>query len=321
MLPALAASSGNSDRPFYQANKHPFIAIAGLPMAETAEVLHAGQTQWMVSLDISNWQFAESTDSESLTIDGETLTARLVWRRGLGKRFDLGLDVPLVNHAGGSFDSVIESWHDAWGFPQNGRDEELSNQLLYRYEDSSGETVSIDSHTAGLGDIRAKLGFSLLADDPQWLSLRATVKAPTGSADKLTGSGGWDASLGLHWRDGAGLQRAGLVYEVAAGGVLGSRGDVLAPRRRQFAAWANAMLAWHTASWLTLKTQLDTHSAFYRSELQALDSASVQLSLGASFSLTRTMALDVAVVEDLAEDTAPDVVFHLAWRFRPAGRH
>ena len=60
-----------------------------------------------------------------------------------------------------------------------------------------------------------------------------------------------------------------------------------------------------------MKLQLDAHSAFYDSGLTELGSDAAQLIIGGALRLSDTWVLDLAVSEDIAVDTAPDVVFHI----------
>jgi hypothetical protein len=47
-----------------------------------------------------------------------------------------------------------------------------------------------------------------------------------------------------------------------------------------------------------------------------MNTNSGQLSIGATLRVTDSMAVDLALADDTLIDTAPDVVFHLAWHWR-----
>ena len=62
-----------------------------------------------------------------------------------------------------------------------------------------------------------------------------------------------------------------------------------------------------------LKIQANAHTSFYQgSDFRQLDAASVQLTMGGTVALSKTMALDIGVTEDVVVNTSPDVVFHLS---------
>ncbi len=63
------------------------------------------------------------------------------------------------------------------------------------------------------------------------------------------------------------------------------------------------------------KIQLDWHSPFYiNSDLKEINNWSAQIAVGGSILLPYNTLLDLAVVEDIIVNTAPDVVFHLGLR-------
>ena len=57
--------------------------------------------------------------------------------------------------------------------------------------------VCLQDPDNGLGDLRLLAGLAVQDHRAVRLCLHTQVKAPTGDADDLTGSGGWDVSLAL----------------------------------------------------------------------------------------------------------------------------
>src|SRR5690606_29732718 len=92
------------------------------------------------------------------------------------------------------------------------------------------------------------------------------------------------------------------------------RGDVLGALQEDQVWFASAGVSWAAGDNWRLKAQLEAHTAFYDSALKELGDDSLQLVLGGSVRLTPRWLLDLAISEDLAVDTAPDVVFQLALR-------
>ena len=91
-------------------------------------------------------------------------------------------------------------------------------------------------------------------------------------------------------------------------------GDVLADQQNRAVAFGTLGGGWRPLNRLALKAQVDGHTSGYRdSDLPEL-SDSLQLVIGGSLGLTETLTLDLAIVEDIAVATAPDIVFHLALR-------
>ena len=97
--------------------------------------------------------------------------------------------------------------------------------------------------------------------------------------------------------------------------LLLGQGDVLEDQQRQLAWFGGVGAAFQPWQHVKLQLQIDTHSSIYRnSQFQSIDSQAVQLATGGTIILDTDQEIEIAVVEDIAVGTAPDVVFHLAWR-------
>jgi hypothetical protein len=128
-----------------------------------------------MSVDITNDADDGESDSEQLSIDGETTTIALSIRRRVHERLEIGIDVPYVQHSGGILDGFIKDWHSMLGL-SNFRRDGPNDQLRHAYI-SDGETLfSLDSSVSGIGDVQlsAAMPFGKL-------TLRAAVKLPTAS--------------------------------------------------------------------------------------------------------------------------------------------
>jgi hypothetical protein len=301
--------------PFSTTNQNPLIAIFGLPAAAPAMVLAPGKTSAELRADLASSFTRNNRGGEDILLDGETYRFALALRRGIGERLEVGLEIPFVMHREGFLDSFIIDWHDFFHLPQGGRDEAPRNRLAYTYERDGRTLIDLSDGSEGFGDLRLTGAWQLLrrqGEEPQALALRASLKLPTGDEDRLLGSGSTDLAL---WLSGSEAFRGGsLALFGGAGALLMSDGDVLAKLQRHAAAFGTLGGGWRPLPRLVLKIQVDGHTPLFRnSDLQEL-SGSAQLAIGGTLGLTETLALDLAVVEDIVVDTAPDVVFHLALR-------
>jgi hypothetical protein len=96
-----------------------------------------------------------------------------------------------------------------------------------------------------------------------------------------------------------------------------TKGNVLPDQQHDAVAFGTLGVGWHPLPWLTLKVQFDGQTAFYNdSDLVELSSNSMQVVMGGSLHFSESTALEIGVSEDLVVKTAPDVVFHLALRYR-----
>ena len=301
--------------PFSTSNQNPLVVVYGLPPAGAATVLTSGKTAVELRADIASVCSRDDRSEESILLDGESYRFTLVLQHGLGEGFEVGLEIPYAMHREGFLDGFISDWHDFFQLPQGERDDLPNDRLAYRYVKDGRTEVELDDETEGLGDLRLTGAWQLWrrgSDEPQAVALRASLKLPTGDEHHLLGSGSTDVAL---WLSGSQAFRGGsLALFGAAGALLMSDGDVLADQQRHVAAFGTLGGGWRPLPRLALKAQVDGHTSCYRdSDLSEL-SDSLQLAFGGTIGLTETLTLDLAVAEDIAVDTAPDIVFHLAIR-------
>ncbi len=304
------------DEPLSLSNRAPLVQIFALPGARSGAVLGAGESAWRIGYDVANnFASARSTD-ESIHLDGETQRLDLGVSAGIGERWELGLEVPYLRHAGGDLDSLIEGWHRFWGLPDGGRPEVPRNQLAYQYSRFGQRLVDLQKPTEGVGDIQFKAAYSLISNEQREIALAGNLSAPTGDANKLTGSGATQLSVTLAASENHLFDSDDFSATANLGVLRIQDGDIQGLAYKDSVWFGSAELSFAPAQDWRLKLQLDAHTAFYHSALRELGSDSVQLLLGGSVRVSQHWLLDAAIAEDLAVDTAPDVVFQLALHSR-----
>jgi hypothetical protein len=315
----LTHSAGAADiTPFYTQNQSPLVQIFGLPAAGNAVVASPGVVEATLAQDMAS-NYAQSIDvstRERILLDGESERTTLALRYGMGKGFELGVDVPLIGHGGGIFDGFIEGWHDFFGLPQGGRKEAPRNRLLYSYEKDGAERLRLDDSNFGLGDIRLSGAMQLYDDggaDRTALALRTSVKLPTGSVAKLHGSGSTDLALWVTGSRDNLLEKWGhwSIFG-AAGGMAMTDGRVLREQQNNLVGFGTVGIGWSPAQVIAFKTQISAHTPFYGdSSLPEVGDGAVQLIIGGTIAFSLKTFLDIGVSEDLAVYTSPDVALHL----------
>lgn len=304
----LAAGSVAAD-PFPVRDQNPLLAGVGLPAAMPARISNDGG-EWSIGANLS-WgttALIQERGVESLIVDAETREARLTLQRSIGERVALQLQIPHRHTSGGSLDSFIDSWHDTFGLPDGARSQLPSDQLNIDYARSGVSLLNMTSSASGLADVQVALGYQVVSSPESGLTAWLNVKLPTGDADKLTGSGATDVSMLLagHHR----LNDSWSVFGQASATWLGD-GDLF-PAQQRSAVWGGlAGLSWQAWRGLSLKAQVDAHSAAFDSELDFLDEA-VVLTVGGDYRFASGWQLDLGVSEDLAVEHSPDVVFIVA---------
>lgn len=297
--------------PFSVRNLSPTALVHGLAIAESSNVLSPGAKMAQVSFDLVNNATSNQSLNEAIILDGETYIGTLSIRYGLSERLQAGIDIPYIQHANGFLDSFISDWHDFFGLPNGDRDKFPDDQLNYFGKDGK-EGFNVNSEDGGFGDLRANLVYELFSGKKASYAMQFSVKAPTGNAEKLTGSEAWDTSLALMTQYADSLSSGSYsVWAGIAGNYLGS-GEVLEDRVNHWVAngWLGG--GWSPYHWLGLKIQFDSHSALYDSHLKELGDPALIMTLGGSFALTEKTILDLAFSEDLNVDVSPDIAFHLS---------
>lgn len=308
----LAAPAGE---PFLIQNESPISRLYGLPAGDDAAAVAPTGFQMRVALDVANNSFEQTRGADELVLDGETWCLRIALRHGWKNGWRVALQVPMVSHQGGVADDFIEWYHGALGLPQGNRKQRPSNLLDYSYRRGSDPLFRLDDPAAGIGDLRLSVAAPLWRDRAQSRAVDAVagVKLPTGDPDLLLGSGSTDFSLGLAACDLASLSRWNLDLHGSAGVLALTAGDILEDQQEPFAGYGNFSLGWQLADWLQPRLQLDWHSPFFSDTgMTPLDDWAVELVSGATIFLPAGFALDLAVAEDIAVNTTPDVVFHFA---------
>jgi hypothetical protein len=321
VLPLLAQADATS--PFYNVNQNPLIQLHALPPLEKGIITESGTTSTSTILDITSTSILEIDQQEQIVLDGETYRLNLMFRHGLKqpvfgmKGIEVGIDIPYVSHRGGTLDGFIRNWHDAFGMTNSERDQFQNDQLHYEYQRNGVSTLRMVDTSDQIGDIRLSAAWQLRCDrsnETYCSALRASLKLPTGKAEKLSGSGGFDFSL-AHTTSRT-YQR--YTFNYGGGLLFNGPSDLLDEQQKPVVGFANAGVNYQIERfpWMVLKAQLDGHSAMYDSALKNLGSNSVQINVGGSILFSDKTALDIGVAEDIVTSTVPDVVFHLALRMQ-----
>jgi len=316
-------AQADASTPFYTANQNPLIQLNGLPPLEKGIVSETGTTTSWTILDIASSSIAETEQQESIVLDGETYRLNFMFRHGLKQTIfgmegiELGIDIPYVSHGGGTLDGFIRNWHNALGLSNSERNQFQDNQFRYEYSRNGVTYFRTVDTTDSIGDIRLSAARQLSckkSPETKCSALRASLKLPTGKADKLSGSGG--ANFSLAHTTTRTYQR--YTFNYGGGLLLNGQNDLLNAQQEQVVGFANAGMNYQPKryNWMVLKAQLDGNSAFYDSALKNLGSDSMQINVGGTINFSNKTALDIGVTEDIVTSTVPDVVFHLALRMQ-----
>jgi len=296
--------------PLYLRNANPLLQTLGAPAMQGGELTAAGALASRAVLNIAN-HADYGLNGEEAVFDGESYYLELVLRYGLRAGLEVGVDLPLVSHSGGIFDSLITEWHDLIGLSNEDRSGPRDS-LRLSYRRNGVSEYDIDEPTAGLGDIRLTAAWQLASDEGRALALRAQAELPTGDADRLRGNGAVDLSLVLDGTDRLSLAAAGISLFARVGVVAPGSGDLLQELQQDWVLLAGAGLAWEASEHWALQAQIDHDGSYFDSNLDELGS-STRFSLGGSYRFGASgPRLSAALIQNLFSDATPDFGLYLA---------
>ena len=311
-----SVSAADPTGPLYVKNMSPIAGLLGIPAQRSAAPMTSAAWQWGTHVSVANHYIVDQGAQERLNLDGETARLALSLRYAMTDRLDVHLEVPWLDHSGGSLDSVIDAWHDLWGMPDGGRDEVPRSVLAYQYLSTSDNFGLVDD-VSGLGDVSAAVTYAVYEDAASSAAISLGYKRATGDEHEFLGSGSDDVYLLLRF-SGAHLADLPLSWHGQLGYLRAGEVDGLQQRSERDLWFAGLALEWQfTERWFLLG-QLDGHAAPVDSELPGLGDDAVLATVGLRWRLASQWSLELAVVEDVAVETAPDVTFQASLRYRSA---
>ncbi|MBA6413286.1 DUF3187 family protein [Parahaliea sp. F7430] len=299
--------------PLYVKNLSPIASLFGLPAQQSAAIAAAGTWQWDFHSALASHYIEERRASEALSFDGETQRLVLAARYALSDQWQLQLELPYSKQSAGFLDTGIDRWHNLWGLPDNGRSDVPRDQLNYRYADSE-QRFDLYSRRAGLGDISLAVQRSLYRAGGLALAGTVGYKFGTGDFADFSGSGEADSYAVLRLSSDS-LAAAPLSWHAQLGYLRAAKVSALAGRQQRDLWFAGASAQWQFSPSWSLLGQLDAHKAPLASAIDALAKDSVMLSAGLRWQLSQRWGLDFSIVEDIAVETAPDVMFQASLRY------
>lgn len=311
-LSGICRAEPADQRPFYTSSQNPFVQIFGLPPAEGGRLLREQELELHLIAGAANSSAIGANLEEQVWLDGESYRGLVGLRYGLSDRLQLGIDVPYLFHSGGTFDRIIERFHEITGLSNGERDLQGTNELEYSYTLDGTQVYLVDRSTSGLGDIRLSAAFALAgydANSRRSVALHAGLKLPTGESSSLLGSGGTDLSLGVALTDSETFHRQNLVLFVHGGLLALGESDPKVGSQRDAAGFTTFGIAWSRWAKFTIKAQLELHSAMYDSELEEIGRTAGQLVFGGSLTVSDRITWEFAATEDISVSTTPDIAF------------
>jgi len=311
------ASETFSGFPIATHNRSPVIQLFNLTRPDKIGKLLPGQIQLDSQLDVANYLSSTRKADEYFFIDGETWTLTQGIRYAPGANVQLGLYIPIVGHGRGISDKFIYTFHDVLQLPQNGRTDDHHDLLNWRLDKNADTVLQLNDSGSDPGDIRLQLAWR----DGLSRHWQAELKLPTGDFEEQSGSEAFDFGIAVLWENPRWLsEREWLravplsVWYGAGINYLGESTDLAQMNQQNIVATARAGMAWRVRSRWQLKTQLDSNTAVFSSNIRELGWIPVQISFATAHNMTDTSEIEFSLTEDLRPRVTPDIIFSLKYR-------
>ena len=264
--------------------------------------------------ELTNYISSTVKSDDVFSIDGETLSLRHSYRYQLNEQVQLGFSIPWIRHSGGAADSFIYDFHDLLQLPQNGRTETNENTIRWRLLHRGESLIAIDDNLNGWGDL--SITAQLTPQSKPSARWSFMTKLPTGRYEKQTGSERLDAGLSYsemnpEWFAARNfLGEIDLAFWYGAGiNYLGKLKQLKVLDQNPFAATFRAGFAYAPFNHWHLKTQLDSQTPLFDTEIRELGWFPIMISFASSHKLSSGNLLELVIIEDLRPRSAPDVIF------------
>jgi hypothetical protein len=298
--------AARADEFFLVRDENPLTRGFYLPLPSDSRSSDGGNLAAMLS--ISNTLNVESRGDESLIVDGESDTLRLVYGNSLSDSWAYRFTVPIIHDSGGFLDSIIADWHRWFDFDPGNRPYFPKNQLVYSY--TGRGAVDLQRSQTSFGDISAEAGWYAVDNGGRTVSLWGGLEAPTGSVSRLTGDGAWDGALWAHgaWR--------WTNWQLAAElGLVQPFGDeIFAGFAHQTSLFGRFALTRSLGANWSLRAQLDGQTRRVSDSEMRFLGPSLQLTVGAERRFLGRWRIAFGFAEDAAVNTAPDITFFFGVR-------
>jgi len=308
MAALLCCASGmvRADDFFLVRDENPLIRSFYLPLPSDS-MLRDGASL-AATLSISNTLNVENRPQETLLVDGESDTLRLVFANTMSGSWGYRFTVPIIHDSGGFLDSTIDAWHRWFGFDPGNRPYYPRNELIYSY--SGRGRVDLTQPQTSIGDISGEVGWYAIDEAPRTVSLWGGLQAPTGSVSRLTGDGAWDGALWAHaaWR----WTQWQLAAELGAAQPFGD--EIFAGYAHTTSLFGRLGVTHALGAEWSLRAQLDGQTRRVMDSYIRFLGPSLQLTVGAERRLSGRWRIAFGFAEDVAVNTAPDITFFLGLR-------
>ena len=316
MLYAMPGLSETAKGPLQTRNQFPPFLMFLSPLPVSPVTLSKNELKFSPAIDYSSVFIYEKSGEYSgnwdVLIDMELMVVDLLVEYGVTDKLTLSVQPLLVSMNKGFLDSFLENYHDAFNFPNYGRENRPKNE--FGYSISYKNKKWFDGKAGGLhiADSLISAKYSVLERSkalPVNASMLYTLKIPLGDSDSGFGSGHFDHGLFLLTQT--------VVYPVI---IYFNAGYIFLSDPDTKGANINVNnipslfggLEYSYSENLSLIAQINYFSSPFNDAIfSQFDNGSVELDLGFVYHFSQKTSIEFAFAEDLAQSSVPDFNVHL----------
>jgi hypothetical protein len=290
--------------PLLTRNQHVLTKLFGIPAPLPARLPGPGGGLATLTLNWSSFASIDGSGASSATLDGEVVDVRARVDHALAPRWAWHAEMAWQDLSGGSLDSLVDSWHEAFGLGGGARNRLPQDQLLIEYVVDGVARLRVDEDGSGVADIPVSVGYQVAESEQSAVSAWLSIKLPTGETERLGGSGAVDVALSV-----AATRQVADSWQVfgqASVAWLGE-GDILPDEQLDFAGSMIAGTTWQATPAFDLTAQIEANTAVFDTGTD-LDGDAVVLTLGGTFRTRGGWRFDLGLSEDVLVDASPDFV-------------
>lgn len=195
-----ALSSYHNYGPIETRSQNPLsILFVGVPLEGTL-TLPKKRLKASLETNFSNlFERRPSVTGTGIDLDMELLRTSFNFRYGIIENLELGLELPFLSFSGGFMDSFIQGYHQAFGFPNAGRDRVPNGRFNYQITQNGGSLFQADQSDFGLSDLSLFQKFKFMDESKSipGIAFKSALKIPSGNSGEATGSGRVDFAFSL----------------------------------------------------------------------------------------------------------------------------
>jgi hypothetical protein len=210
----------------------------------------------------------------------------------------------------GFMDGFLNSYHDAFGFPDYGRSRRPDNKFLYEVRKNGQLILRGESGRIGIGDAKLSVKKRIVKGDPA-ISIRGDIEFPTGDAESGYGNGSFDEGITiLIDKQLSSIFKSYLNFGIVFPGDFKGYDKVGFKEFMHSGAALEAMV-WKDISFIG--QVVIQGSPFPQTGIAEVDRTAVLLSLGGRYHAGNN-SVEFSLTEDPNTAGAPDITFNFTFK-------